>query len=108
MNIVDENGYYMYNSGTKTLAKSSHPAWQARLMLGLPIGTWVCRPDQGHDLAQYNNVKEAEETIERFEKDLQFYLKKFGPDVIQTLGNRGAVDFQVQISSEALNEIPVL
>lgn len=106
--MVDENGFYIYNPGTKTLAKSSHPAWQARLMLGLPIGTWVCRPDQGHDLNNYANVKETEETIERFEKDLQFYLQQFGPDVTETLGNRGAVDFQVQISSDALNSIPVL
>lgn len=108
MNIVDDTGRYSYVPGTKTLAKSDHPAWQARLALGLPIGIWVCRPDQGHELDQFKNVKETPANIESFEKELKFYLRKFGPDVQQTLGTRGAVDFQGNISSEALKSVPVL
>lgn len=108
MNIVDADGFYLYEPGTKTLQNSTHPAWQARLALGLPIGAWVCRPDQGHTLESFKNVKETASNIQAYEKELNHYLQAFGPDVQETLGTRGAVDFQGNISSTALESIPVL
>ena len=108
MNIVDENGYYIYNPGTKTLADSSHPAWQARNDLGLPIGTWVCRPDLGHTLDSFKNVKETPQSIEAYEKELKYTLNRYSPAIQQTLGTRGAVDFQGNIAANALASVPVI
>jgi len=47
VNIINEQGDYDYVEGTKTLKESDHPVYQARIELGLGVGTWLYAPAAG-------------------------------------------------------------
>lgn len=101
MLIVDENGNYKYVSGTKTLEKSEHPVYQARIEVALGEGTWLCAPNSGHQLARFKKVHLTQDKREEFEKELRFYLKKYGPEVAADAAARFEHSVKVTIAENA-------
>jgi hypothetical protein len=102
MIVIDANGEYAFEDGTRTLRTSDHPVHQARVELALPKGSWLYASDSGHELARFKNVKQSSAQIEEFQKELRFYLKKYHPEVTRILADRNAVTLNMEIKQDAL------
>jgi hypothetical protein len=104
MPVIDGSGSYNYIPGTLTLVTSTHPVYKARIDLGLPQNVWLYAPvGVGHDLDSYKTVRETAAQLQKFEKDLLFYLQSYGPEVTDALVARGAVSLNLEIAEDALN-----
>lgn len=103
MLIVNADGEYEYASETRTPKASDHPVYKARIELALGAGEWLYAPTSGHDLKKYETAKQTDAKIEEFQKDLAFYLEKYGPVVTDLLTARGKVSLNLQIAEDALN-----
>lgn len=103
MRIIDDQGNYQYITGTKTVAQSDHPAYQARIELALGKGTWPFAKDRGHQLAKYSRADQTPEKIEAYRKEVLLYLKKYGPEVTRLISERGSIDIKLGINKDALD-----
>jgi len=103
MDIIDQDGRYQYLEGTRTLKKSDHPVFMARIELALGQNTWCYAPSAGHDFAKYQRAKQSTGKLQEFQKDLAFYLEKYGPELTQLLINRRAISIDLSIAKDALN-----
>ncbi len=103
MNIINSDGEYEMVSGTQTPKQSDHPVYKARIDLALSRGSWLCAPTQGHDLGRFTRVRQTEEKAQEFQKEVAFYLKKYGPETVDLLTQRGAVTLDLKIAKDALD-----
>jgi hypothetical protein len=103
MLIINGEGEYEYEEGTRQLKASEHPVYEARIDLALGRGSWLYAPAEGHDLEKYAQAKQSAAKIDEFQKDLAYYLDRYDPRVADLLGKRGAVSLNLEIAAEALD-----
>lgn len=103
MMIVDTQGRYSMIEGTRRPKNSEHPVHQARIEMALDRGSWWFAPNQGHDLARFKRVSNSDHKREELQKEVAFYLKKYGPQVAQTFADRTTITERVVIAEDALN-----
>jgi hypothetical protein len=103
MIAINSVGEYVYVAGTKRPLVTEHPVYQARVEVALGQGTWLYAPTAGHTLARFDNAAKTDAKVEEFQKELSFYLRRYGPEVTERLLSRFAVDLKLQIAEDALN-----
>lgn len=103
MNIINADGEYEIVPGTQSLKQSDHPVYKARIDIALGRGAWLCAPTEGHDLGRFARVRQTEEKIQEFQKEVAFYLSKYGPSVSDVFSKRGSLTFDLKIAKDALN-----
>lgn len=103
MIAINSVGEYAYVDGTKKPLVTKHPVYQARVEIALGRGTWLYAPDEGHDLARFARAHKSDAKVEEFEKELSFYLRRYGPEVTSRLLARHSVSLNLQIAEDALN-----
>jgi len=100
MLIIDQNGFYAYKPGTKTLSSSNNPAYRARVEVGLGVGTWLYAPARGHNLARFNRARQTLANVEEYRKELIQYLSAYSPEQVQEAISREDVTVNVTIPPE--------
>lgn len=100
MNVINTNGEYEYNAGTKTLMTSDNAVYRARIELALSKGSWLYAPFSGHNLSRFDRDRQSAAKVEEYRKELTLYLKKYSPDVVKTLVDRTKAEFDLLIRKE--------
>lgn len=102
MNIIDANGDYQFQQGTRLLASSNHPVYRARIEISLNKGTWLYAPAAGHNLSRFKRAKQTPAKIDEFRKELAHYLSGYSPDVTDALVERNGVAMDLTIAEGVL------
>jgi len=103
MITIDEAGEYEFIENTRTLKTSDHPAHQARLELGLALGDWLYAPTFGHGLNKFKRARQSDAKVQEFRKEVELFLTKYEPEVIELFTEREGVTMGLEINDEVLD-----
>ena len=103
MIIITPEGDYALIEGTKTLATSDHPVFQAQIELAVASKRWIGLPVGPRPLARFDNAKQGEIKVDEYNKELAFYLQKYSPAIREAVIKRNDVEFGAVISEDAFN-----
>jgi len=101
--IIDNQGDYEVEPGTRNLKTSDHPVFQAHIELHLGFETWIGAPNAPAPLKKFNQEKQSEQKVDLFEKELGFYLQKYSPEDIERAVDRQSVAFTGLIREDAFD-----
>jgi hypothetical protein len=103
MIVINQNGQYAFQPGTKLPLTATHPVYRARVAIALPQGAWLYAPAAGHHLSRFARVKQTQAQVDAFQKELLQYLSVYPAHQISRLIAREGVSLNLEIAEGALN-----